>query len=140
MHNYGQMSLRSYPHCMSSLYLVLNLTGRVPSNGSIRNWLYKHRIHRLQVFSNSVKNRVLYVDESILLGREKILLISGNEFEKIPFDGISHQDVEVLHVSSEKEWKAEGIVPILSKTGKKGRISYIVSDQECNSTMAYKLG
>lgn len=70
----------------------------------------------------------------------KYLLISRIEFEKIPFDGISHQDVEVLHVSSEKEWKAEGVVPILSKIGKKRGISYIISDHECNLTMAYKLG
>ena len=118
-------------HCVSSLYLVLNLSGRVPSHGSIRNWLCKHGIHRLQKSSKCNKNRVLYVDESTILG------ISS---DKIPSDGsVSHQDVEVLHVSSLKEWKAETIAPILTKVGKNGGISYIVSDQGYNLTKAYKL-
>ena len=66
MQNYGVMSLRSCRHCVSSLYLVLNLSGRVPSHGSIRNWLCKHGIYRLQESSKSIKNRVVYVDESIV--------------------------------------------------------------------------
>lgn len=140
MQNYGSMSLRSCRHCVGSLYLVLNLSGRIPSHGSIRNWLCKHGIYRLQASSNSNKKRVLYVDESIILGGEKILLILGISADKIPIDGsVSHKDVEVLHVSSEKEWKAESIVPILTKIDKKGGISYIVSDQGCNLTKAYKL-
>jgi hypothetical protein len=140
MQNYGQMSLRSCRHCVCSLYLVLNLSGRVPSHGSIRNWLCKHGIHRLKESSNSTKKKVLYVDESIVLGGEKILLILGISSDKIPLEGsVSHQDVEVLHVSSEKEWKAESIVPILTKIDKNGGISYIVSDQGCNLTKAYKL-
>lgn len=140
MQNYGLMSLRSCRHCVSSLYLVLNLSGRVPSHGSVRNWLCKHGIHRLQASSNSDKKKILYVDESIILGGEKILLILGISSDKIPLDGsVSHQDVEVLHVSSEKEWKADAIVPILTKIDKNGGISYIVSDQGCNLTKAYKL-
>ena len=141
MQNYGKMSLRSCRHCVSSLYLVLNLSGRVPSHGSIRNWLCKHGIYRLQESCKSMKNRVLYVDESIILGGEKILLILGISTDKIRFNGsVSHQDVEVLHVSSEKEWKAETIAPILTKISEMGGISYIVSDQGCNLRKAYKLG
>ena len=140
MQNYGVMSLRSCRHCVSSLYLILNLSGRVPSHGSIRNWLCKHGIYRLQESSNSAKNRVLYVDESIILGGEKILLILGISVDKISFEGsVKHQDVEVLHVSSEKEWKAESIVPILTKIEKNGGISYIISDQGTNLTKAYNL-
>ena len=140
MQNYGQMSLRSCRHCVSSLYLVLNLSGRVPSHGSIRNWLCKQGIHRLKASSNSNTKKVLYVDESIVLGGEKILLILGISSDKIPLDcSVSHQDVAVLHVSSEKEWKAESIASILTKIDKNGGISYIVSDQGCNLTKAYKL-
>lgn len=140
MQNYGVMSLRGCRHCVSSLYLVLNLSGRVPSHGSIRNWLCKQGIYRLQESSKCNKKRVLYVDESIILGGEKILLILGISSDKIPSDGsVSHQDIEVLHVSSEKEWKAETIVPILIKIGGMGGISYIVSDQGCNLMKAYKL-
>lgn len=140
MQNYGVMSLRSCRHCVSSLYLILNLSGRVPSHGSIRNWLCKHGIYRLQDSYNSPKKRVLYVDESIVLGGEKILLILGIPVDKISFEGsVKHQDVEVLHVSSQKEWKAESIVPILTKIGRNGGISYIVSDQGTNLTKAYNL-
>ena len=141
MQNYGRMSLRGCCHCVSSLYLVLNLSGRVPSHGSIRNWLCKHGVHRLKESCKSNKKRVLYVDESIILGGEKILLILGVRTDKIRFDGsVSQQDVEVLHVSSEKEWKAETIASILTKIGAMGGISYIVSDQGCNLRKAYKLG
>lgn len=140
MQNYGVMSLRSCRHCVSSLYLILNLSGRIPSHGSIRNWLCKHGIYRLQESCNSAKKRVLYVDESIIIGGEKILLVLGISVDKIPIEGsVRHQDIEVLHVSSQKEWKAESIAPILTKIGQNGEISYIVSDQGCNLTKAYKL-
>ena len=70
------------------------------------------------------------MDESLILGGERILLILGISSDKIPLDGsVSHTGVEVLHVPSEKEWKAEPIITILTKIGNKGGVSYVVSDQ-----------
>ena len=140
LQNYGKMSLRSCRHSVSSLYLVLGLNGRVPSHESIRNWLCKHGYYRVKQAQRSEQNRVIYVDESIVLGGEKILLILGIEHANIPEDRcVKHEDVEVLYVGSSGEWKGETIADILREINGKNGVSYVVSDQGTNLKKAYNL-
>ena len=84
LQNYGKMSLRSCRHCIKSLYLVMGLRGRVPSHESIRIWLIKQGNNRVEASMNRTGSRVLYVDESIVIGGEKILLFLGIATTKIP--------------------------------------------------------
>ena len=140
LQNYGKMSLRSCRHSVSSLYLVLGLSGRVPSHESIRNWLCKHGYYRVKQAQGSEQNRVIYVDESIVLGGEKILLILGIGEANIPTNRcVNHEDVEVLYVGSAGEWKGETIADILKEINGKNEIPYVVSDQGTNLKKAYSL-
>ena len=140
LQNYGKMSLRSCRHCIKSLYLVMGLSGRVPSHESIRIWLIKQGYYRVQEALKRTETRVLYVDESIVLGGEKILLILGISAEKIPPSrSVSHEDVEVLYVGSAKEWKGEQIAAILEKISSVNTVPYVVSDQGTNLKKAYSL-
>lgn len=74
------------------------------------------------------------MDESIVFGSEKILLILGISKGKIPFDsGVLHTDMDVLS----HEWKAESIADELQRIAKYKEISYIVSDEGLNLRKAY---
>jgi hypothetical protein len=138
LQTYGKMSLRSCRHCLSSLYLILGINSRVPCHGTIRNWLCKSGYHRIKSALNEEEKCVIYVDESIVLGGEKLLLVLGIRQSQIPTDkSVSHQDMDVLHVSSAKEWKGDDISVILEEIGKKREILYVVSDEGSNLKKAY---
>ena len=140
LQNYGKMSLRSCRHSVSSLYLVMGLSGRVPSHESIRNWLCKHGYYRVQQAQKCAQKRIIYVDESIVLGGEKILLVLGIVHENIPSHRcVNHEDVEVLYVGSAKEWKGEAIAEILKEINGKTEIPYVVGDQGTNLKKAYSI-
>ncbi len=83
---------------------------------------------------------VIFVDESITFGSEKILLILGVSEDKISRErSLSHNDMSVLYVGSSQEWKGEQIKAEIEKIGAQETIKYVVSDQGTNLQKAYKL-
>ena len=141
MQKYGTMSLRSCRHCVGKMLLYMGLLGRVPSHSSIRNWVCKSGYYRVKEWGKERGQQVVYVDESIVFGSEKILLILGISESSIPQDrSVSHSDIEVLYVGVSQEWKSEAIAAQLALIGKQSGISYIVSDEGNNLCKAYKLG
>ncbi len=140
MQQYGGMSLRGCRHCIGSMLFSLGLCGRIPSHNSIRNWLCKSSIHRIEMSQEASGKYVLYVDESIVFGSEKILLIIGVEEKNIPIDrSLTHRDIEVLYVGASVEWKGEDIEEELKKISERKAIKYVVSDEGNNLRKAYKL-
>jgi hypothetical protein len=82
---------------------------------------------------------VLYVDESIVFGSEKILLILGIDAAQIPTDrAVAQTDMEVLFVGGDTTWKAEQIADELAQIAQTKRIRYVVSDEGLNLRKAYK--
>ena len=77
LHQYGTMSLRACRHSLFCMLICLGLESRVPSHTTIRNWLCKSGYYRIKESQNQGGDYVLYVDESIVFGSEKILLILG---------------------------------------------------------------
>jgi hypothetical protein len=135
---YGTLSLRGCRHCLGCLLLSMGLNGRIPSHSSIRNWSCKHGYNRLLATQKQEGECVVYVDESIVFGSEKILLILGISKDKIPLDrGVSHTDMDVLYVGYSHEWKAESIADELQKIAKYKEISYVVSDEGLNLRKSY---
>lgn len=144
MYKYGGMSLRGCRHSIYCLFLCCGLTSRIPSHTSIRNWLCKCGIYRVQEYQESRGDYIIYIDESMSLGNEKILLILGILGEDIRFDksidlSISHEDVKVLYVGVRKEWKSEFIAKILNRINKNKSVLYAVSDEGSNLKSTYKL-
>ena len=138
-HGYGSMSLRGCRHCAHCLLLSLGLSGGIPSHSSIRNWLCKCGYNRIMEGKKSSGDYVLYLDESIVFGSEKMLLILGVSQNKIPTDrGLRHSDVEVLYVGASQEWKGEDIAQELTKIEQQKRIKYVISDEGHNLRKAYK--
>ena len=140
LYKYGGMSLRGCRHSLCCMFLCMGLSSRVPSHSSIRNWLCKCGIYRVQTQSNASGEYVIYIDESITFGSEKILLILGIGREKITYKrSLTHEDMEVLYVGVSKEWKGEDIQEIMDKIARGKNILYAVSDEGRNLIKAYKL-
>ena len=138
-HRYGSMSLRSCRHCVSCMLLSLGLSSSIPSHSSIRNWLCKCGYYRIKEGGETAGDYVIYVDESIVFGSEKMLLILGVSEGNIPTNrGLTHSDMEVLYVGASQQWKGEDIAAELVKIGKNKRIKYVVSDEGNNLKNAYK--
>jgi hypothetical protein len=74
------------------------------------------------------------MDESIAIGREKLLLFLGVNLSKYSFDKpLSFSDVEVLGLAISRSWKADQIQAQLKKVMEKGfNIVYGVADQGSN--------
>jgi hypothetical protein len=138
MQKYGGMSLRGCRHCVGTMLLILDLGCRIPSHNSIRNWLCKSGYHRVKIGQEQGGIYVIYVDESIVFGSEKVLLILGIRIENIPADrAVSHQDMEVLYVGFSTEWKSEHIEAELAKIAVNKKILYVISDEGTNLRKAY---
>ena len=140
LYKYGGMSLRSCRHSLHCMFLCLGLNKRVPSHSSLRNWICKCGIYRVRMECSSLGDYVIFVDESITFGSEKILLILGVAQNKISTDrALSQSDVSVLYVGGSQEWKAEQIQERIKSIAANKTIKYVVSDQGTNLRKAYKL-
>lgn len=140
LYKYGGMSLRSCRHSLCCMFLCLGLSTKVPSHSSIRNWLCKCGMYRIENSTPVKGGYVVYIDESISFGSEKMLLILGVPVEQIPKDrSLSHEDMTILFVGASQEWKGEHIKEELVKVAVKHPIEYVVSDNGNNLRKAYKL-
>lgn len=140
LYKYGGMSLRSCRHCLSCMFICLGMHGQIPSHSSIRNWICKCGIYRVRMRPASSEGQVIFVDESITFGSEKILLILGVCESKIKTKkALTHEDMCVLYVCAGKEWKGERIKEEIEKIAQREKIKYVVSDQGTNLRKAYKL-
>jgi hypothetical protein len=141
LQKYGTMSLRGCRHCIKNMLLIMGMSGRLPSHSSIRNWVCKSGYYRVKTSGEVGSKQILYVDESIVFGSEKILLILGIGSQSVPQDrSVSHSDIEVLYVGVSQTWKSEAISAQIELINKTRGISYIVSDEGLNLCKSYKMG
>ena len=139
LNKYGGMSLRSSRHCLCCIFVCLGLSGNPPSHSTLRLWLCKCGMYRVQKEKRKPCRYVVFVDESISFGSEKILLILGIPLAEITWNrSLIHENMEVLYVGVSQEWKAEHIEVELSKIAQYHTIEYVVSDQGNNLRKAYK--
>ena len=121
------------------MLVCLGLSGRVPSHSTLRIWLCKCGMYRIQQEQRKPCSYVVYVDESISFGSEKILLILGVPIETVNWNrSLTHEDMHVLYVGVSQQWKGEHIESELSKIAQYHTIEYVVSDQGNNLRKAYK--
>lgn len=138
LYKYGSMSLRSCCHTLVCLQLCLNLRTKIPSHTSLRNWLCKSGLHRIRNTGGSQGSYIVYVDESICFGSEKILLVLGVDTHELPKDrSLAHSDMQVLYVGVSQEWKGSRIAEELKDIAARSPIDYVVSDQGHNLKKAY---
>jgi hypothetical protein len=140
LQRYGSMSLRACRQCVVCMGFI-GLSFRIPSHNSIRNWACKCGYSRIHFRQQRACGYVLYVDESIVFGSEKILLILGIATDKAALGrSVCQSDMEVLHIGIGDSWTGESIGRELAKIHADTPVSYIVSDEGTNLKRAYKAG
>lgn len=106
----------------------------VPCFGSLENWLKKsgYSIYNDSLLKTSETDYGLIVDESIMLGNERLFLTLGIQGDKTTSAPLNINDVEVVGIHVKSKWHAENLVEALqadeSRMGKKP--SYIISDND----------
>lgn len=137
-HQYGGLGLRACRHCLSCIYLCLNIQGRVPSHVSIRNWIIKQGYYQVHDLAKPKGEWVIWVDESVVLGAESILLVLGLPLQAWHFERpVCVSDTYVLWVESRQGWTVQQIQSILQKVKDMVDVQYVVSDQGINLRKAY---
>lgn len=137
-HQYGGLGLRACRHCLSCIYLCLNIQGRVPSHVSIRNWIIKQGYYQVHDLAKPKGEWVIWVDESVVLGAESILLVLGLPLQEWHFERpVCVSDSHVLWVESRQGWTVQQIQSILQKVKDMVDVQYVVSDQGINLCKAY---
>lgn len=107
------------------------ILGPIPSHNSIENWVKKYGLDVYNTPKKSIKpeDYAMIVDESMMIGSEKLLLTLGVP-AKHSGAPLTHQDVSVLDISVSSSWNGEEIKDRLSACCKKmGNFpQYIISD------------
>jgi hypothetical protein len=142
LQTYGLTSLRCCAKLIQHWSLIFGLKSRRPSASTIRNWVIKVGYYRTQtLFEDPNTEWVLWIDESILLGQDKILLILGSKVGTLDFKtALSHASVEVVYIGVNTSWTSPQIHSIWSDLGTRLKIHYIVSDEGNNLKATYQLG
>lgn len=121
-----------------NLYLGLNL-GQ-PTHATILNWVKKQGVANLREKS-FFENRkwVLIVDESILFGSNKLLLVTAIpadfEFDK---GYVGYKDITPLVIKVSNSWKAEDISAQIKEHINIEQVAYAVSDNGSNLLKAFR--
>jgi hypothetical protein len=135
---YGAMSFRSCRHCLFHLCFVLGLSRRLPCASTIRLWVCKCGYYRVASVEFKQEEYVIYVDESIVIGGQKILLVLGCPLSTFSTDySVDMSKCKVLWVDSGNSWLGRDIAQILSQVSVGHIISYVVSDCGTNLVSAY---
>lgn len=116
----------------------------VPSRNSVENWVKKSGYSIYSELDEPVKEKdsdyAMIVDESMMIGSEKMLLTLGVKAEKTEDIATRHQDVKVLNISVQPSWNSEKIRKDLEKSIEKMKTapSYIISDNASTITKAVR--
>jgi hypothetical protein len=94
---------------------------RIPCANTIENWIKKlgYHIYGQTPKEFSGKEYAEIIDESMMLGSEKMLLTLGVDAEKKNDKSLQHKDVKVLDISVAERWNNETIGDRLKEIEKK---------------------
>ncbi len=130
----GNCSLRGCVQILAVLSLMFRLTSIRPSPSSIRNWEVKMGYYQITESPVEKEPWAVMLDESISVGRQKMLLmigikLKGYQFGKAPGFG----DVHILGIWLGTSWKSEQIAKEVEGLVHRGYdIRYAISDNGNN--------
>jgi hypothetical protein len=141
-----QCSYRSIPKILE---IIFNILGNrkielsdLPCSNSIENWVSKSGYSELKsgVKKYEGKEVCLILDESIRVGREKLLVGLICDAEKTEAKGLSFEDVDVSILEGRVSWKGKDIAAVVNTLSENNNltVSYIVSDEGNNLKCAIK--
>lgn len=108
--------------------------GKVPCYNTVENWMKKLGLSAYENDSKPTDKKFAYIiDESIMVNREKHLLILGIPAEHLGRP-LKHEDVTVVSMKSDGNFKGDDIKQEIEKSIKeiKSKPEYVISDQAHN--------
>jgi len=122
------------------LQLAFGSGKRSPSYSSIRIWVCKLGKYRIENQEFSQENWLYWIDESIHIGNEKILLVLGLPQKELDFQtGLRLSKLRILHMEVSTQWTGDKIAVIIENLRKKFPLAYVVSDEGNNLKKSYAL-
>ena len=107
------------------------LLGKIPCYNTIENWVKKCGLKVYETSGTSLQggSYAQIVDESMMIGSEKLLVTLGTPAEH-PQRPLTHHDVEVLDISVAESWNGEAVgTQLKTAAGKVGSDPlYVISD------------
>lgn len=125
-----KVGLRPTVSVLEVLYEWLNLPGPIPSYQSIRGWMQRIGLDRMQR-APRVDDAIWLVDHTNQIGTEKVLTILRVRRSRLPPKGTSlrHEDVEPICCQPGTQWKREDVQPVYEKVAQQyGQPISILSD------------
>ena len=127
-------SLRCAAKTVHFLSQLMGWSYGIPSHVTIRNWVLRCGLYNLEGGPAKEGEYVGIIDESIQIGREKLLLLLGVKLEQnqshcMPLIG---KDVEVLGMEVQQSWTGEEVADFIEKRLKHHQqidLRYIISDR-----------
>ncbi|MDR1021900.1 MAG: hypothetical protein LBL94_01270 [Prevotellaceae bacterium] len=114
----------------------------IPCPNSIENWVKKsgYKVYHSPMEKEAEHGYAAIVDESIMLGSEKMLLTLGIDAEKEKAGALQKKDVSVLNISVASSWSSAEVKAALDKVEKKvGQPPvYVVSDNDSKLSKAMR--
>jgi hypothetical protein len=135
----GKLSFRGGRQVVVALGLYLGVEWKSPCASSIRLWVCKYGYFRYTQPKDEGSKWALIVDESVVIGQERFLLILGVDVNKWDFkQPLSSSDVEVLGLHIATSWKSEAIGKEIDSLKKTYQIAYVISDEGHNLQATWK--
>ncbi len=114
-----------------------------PSHVTVRRWTLRCGLYVLDYAKSKTGDYVGIIDESIQIGREKMLLLLGVKLaeDRSHCAPLTMADVEVLGVEVQQSWKGEDVAEFIEKRlahHDKINLKYVISDRGTNLLKALR--
>lgn len=114
-----------------------------PSHVTVRRWVLRCGLYLLDHAKDKTGDYVGIIDESIQIGREKMLLLLGVKLaeDRSHCAPLTMADVEVLGVEVQQSWTGEGVAGFIEKRlahHDQINLKYVISDRGTNLLKALR--
>ncbi|MEM6398049.1 MAG: hypothetical protein AAF741_16990 [Bacteroidota bacterium] len=137
-------SLRCAAKTVGFMARLLDWPCPTPSHTSVRRWVLRSGLYQLEHAAHRAGNYVALLDESIQIGREKLLLMLGVKIEhdRSHCRPLAGRDVVVLGLEVQPSWTGEAVADFVRRNLKKMpqiNILYFITDGGTNLAKALKI-
>jgi hypothetical protein len=112
------IGLRPTVAALEIVFAWLGVTQRVPTYQTIRDWMQRLGLDRLQNAAKT-KNGVWLADHSNQIGADKVLAVLRVQDSWQPGSALRHSDVELLTVQPGPSWKRDDVAKAYQATAKR---------------------
>lgn len=114
-----QIGMRPTVRVLKIVFSWLKLKPRLPSKDTIRGWLQRLGVARMKK-TGKLKDAVWLVDETVQIGKEKVLAVLAVEREQFQNKGkpLAHKDMQVLAFRPATSWTGEDVAKVYSELSK----------------------